>query len=141
MEAMQPRIRIQPQSRRSPRCYMTIIKRNLSRVFQLQGSQHSFQDCMDYILPELHRKHFTTPSWATSLLSPPLWLFPIYRQIFKFFVFLYFLANSHLIGPVPSPTQYGTLNNWNLELPSPPHLLLFISQSSVHLAQFVGKGE
>ena len=33
-----------------------------SRVFQLQDSQHSFQDCMDYILPGLHRKHSTTPS-------------------------------------------------------------------------------
>ena len=53
---------MQPQSRRSLRCYVTIIKRALSRVFQFQGSQHSFGDFMDYILPGLHRKHSTTPS-------------------------------------------------------------------------------
>ena len=52
---------IQPQSRRSPRCYITIIIRAPSRVFQFQDSQHSFQDCMDYTLPGLHWKRFTTP--------------------------------------------------------------------------------
>ena len=56
------RICIQPQSRRSSHYCMTMIKRPLSRFFQFQGSQHSFQDCMDYILPGLHRKHSTTPS-------------------------------------------------------------------------------
>ena len=61
MEATQPRICIQPQSRRSPRYYITIVIRAPSRVFQLKGSQHSFQDCMDYILPGLYRKHSITP--------------------------------------------------------------------------------
>ena len=48
------RICIQPQSRRSSHYCMTMIKRPLSRVFQFQGSQHSFQDYMDYTLPGLH---------------------------------------------------------------------------------------
>ena len=61
MEAIQPRICIQPQSRRSPRYYITIIIRAPSRVFQFQDSQHSFQDDMDYRLPGLHWKRFTTP--------------------------------------------------------------------------------
>ena len=61
MEAMQPRICIQPQSRRSPRYYITMIIRAPSRVFQFQDSQHSFKDCMDYMLPGLHWKRFTTP--------------------------------------------------------------------------------
>ena len=51
----------QPQSRRSPRYYITMIIRAPSRVFQFQDSQHSFKDCMDYILPGLHWKCFTTP--------------------------------------------------------------------------------
>ena len=61
MEAIQPRVCIQPQSRRSPRYYITMIIRAPSRVFQFQDSQHSFKDCMDYILPGLHWKRFTTP--------------------------------------------------------------------------------
>ena len=76
------RICIQPQSRRSSHYCMTMIKRPLSRFFQFQGSQHSFQDCMDYILPGLHRKHSTTPSprqHHCSLHPPPLWFFPIYH--------------------------------------------------------------
>ena len=93
MEAMQPRICIQPQSRRSPRYYITIIIRAPSRVFQLQDSQHSFQDCMDYILPGLHRKHSTKPSPRQHNCSLHHCGFSLFIGKSSFLSFWYFLAN------------------------------------------------
>ena len=90
MEAMQPRICIQPQSRRSPRYYITMIIRAPSRVFQFQDSQHSFQDCMDYILPGLHWKCFTTPCRRQHHCSLHCVAFPYltaYLQVFFLFIF------------------------------------------------------
>ena len=102
MEAMQPRICIQPQSRRSPRCYITMIIRAPSRVFQFQDSQHSFQDCMDYILPGLHWKRFTTPCRIAYTAPSTAVAFPYltaYLQVFCLFIFFGQFAPGWLAGP------------------------------------------
>ena len=103
MEAMQPRICIQPQSRRSPRCYITIIIRASSRVFQFQDSQHSFQDCMDYILPGLHWKRFTTPCRRQHHCSLHRVAFPYltaYLQVFCLFISIFWpIRTCWLAGP------------------------------------------
>ena len=91
MGAIQPRVCIQPQSRRSPRYYITMIIRAPSRVFQFQDSQHSFKDCMDYILPGLHWKRFTTPCRRQHHCSLHCVAFPYltaYLQVFfSFYIF------------------------------------------------------
>ena len=135
MEAMQPRICIQPQSRRSPRYYITIIIRAPSRVFQFQDSQHSFQDCMDYILPGLHWKRFTTPCRIAYTAPSTAVAFPYltaYLQVFCLFIFfgqiafLLVLAGPCYISSFDELTADGIKNTWIGEVS-----LLFLGPSFV----------
>ena len=82
---------------------MTIIIRTPSRALQLQGSQYSFQDCMDYTSPGLRREHSTTPSPTPSTAVG----FPYLSanlQVFCLFIFFWlhkfaFFIIAQIIGP------------------------------------------
>ena len=102
MEAMQPRICIQPQSRRSPRYYITMIIRAPSRVFQFQDSQHSFktawttyyQGCTENASQHPIVGNITAPSAAVAF---PYLFSCISSSFLSCLKNLYFLANSHLL--------------------------------------------
>tara|TARA_A100001015_G_scaffold185598_1_gene206540 strand:+ start:5244 stop:5606 length:363 start_codon:yes stop_codon:yes gene_type:complete len=62
--------------------------------------------------------------------------FPYLSANLQVFCLLIFFGKFASDWAVPSPTQYGTLNNWNLELPSPPpssslHLTIIGSSGSI----------
>ena len=116
---------IQPQSRRSPRCYITIIIRAPSRVFQFQDSQHSFQDCMDYILPGLHWKRFTTPCRRNITAPSTAVAFPYltaYLQVFCLFIFFGQFAPGRTVSsqnrPSTSNCSCNEQERWSRQISS-----------------------
>ena len=116
MEAMQPRICIQPQSRRSPRYYITMIIRAPSRVFQFQDIQHSFQDCMDYILPGLHWKRFTTPCRRQHHCSLHRCGFSLFNCISSSFLSFYIFWPDRIFISISAGRTVDIYGLWNMNL-------------------------